>query len=162
MTAEDDATIRRLVYKNLFGKRAIGLTLTLCTWLPALALINDELRRARGGNDVNTAAWIAAAVLVLVGMAGIFLYLKGRNVTGAPLYARLTSGAASIQTLKFVRILNRPFVHVSLGTGGSRDTLVVFHGTADEAYGLFTRIAPQAKVLTPADPRAAGPSTYQR
>lgn len=162
MTAEDDATIRRLVYKNLFGRRAIGLTLALCMWLPAVALVNDELGRARGGNDVNTAAWIAAAVLVLIGLAGVVVYLKGRDVAGSALYARLTSGAASIQTLKFVRILNRPFVHVSLGTGGSRDMIVVFHGTADEAYGLFTRIAPQAKVLMPADPRAAGPSSYQR
>ena len=164
MAASDHAILEQVVYKNLVGKRSIGLTLVAFGWLPALAIVNDELRRMSGGNELHAAAWIAAAVLVAVGVAGVVLFVKGRNARGAPHYALLTTGASSIQTLQFVRVLNRPFVHVVVGVGQGKPSTVVFHGTAEQAVALFTRIAPQATVVPVPDRRAPppGPSPYAR
>ena len=163
MAASDHAVIQQVVYKNLFGMRITGLALMAFGWLPALAMISDETRRMSGGNALNGAAWIVAAVLVIVGAAGVWLFIKGRNVSAAPLYHQLTSSASSIRTLSFVRMLNRPFVHVRLGVGQTKPVTVVYYGTAEDALALFTRIAPQATILPVPDTRTPkGPSPYAR
>lgn len=164
MTAADNAIVQQVVYRNLFGMRIFGLAMIAFGWLPALALVSDELSRMRGGNEWNTAAWIAAGVLIVIGASGVMLFIKGRHVTASPLYKQLTTGASSIQTLQFVRFLNRPFVQVLLGVGGAKPTTVVYYGTAEDALVLFARIAPQATILPVPDRRkpASGPSPYAR
>ena len=159
MAPEDDGAIRRIVHKQLMGVRWAGVALAGFGFLPALALAVDEQHRLRGHNPINVTAWIVVGALVVVGLVGVWLFRKGRDVTGASLYRLLTSESHRIETLKFVRVVNRPWVFVYLGVGGKEIQVSVL-GEPQDAMALFNRVAPRAMVLRVRDPRVADPSTF--
>jgi hypothetical protein len=158
-----EATIERMVFVNLLGLRMAGATLAVSGVIAGLVIGWDEISRTMRGNELNVAQRVVACIALAFGGLGVWLYARGRRARRHPLYRLLTTDAATIQSLRVLGFVNRPFSHVFVGLQGGRERQLMVPGDGRSALELFRKIAPQATLVTTPDRRApAGRSEYER
>lgn len=153
----DEEAIASVVWANLAGQRAAGVVALIGGILLAVAVGSDELGRARGGNELNLAAWAVVAAALVGAAAGGAVLVRGLRARAHPLFRTLTGDGPAIESVQVVAALHRPVCQVRLGLAGGRSLELVVPGDAARARSLLRHVAPRARLLELDDARSGAP-----